>query len=117
MRSVHLTIVLALAPVALAGDDHILNNSYMQLIAGRGGHDSSSGGRSSSGYGAVRINGGGDSGRLEFEDYNGDWGTVCDRGFDREAPNVARKQLGYRRSKNHQPAVTLNSLTSTNTAI
>lgn len=68
------------------------------FIAGRGGHHDSPSGDHGSGYGAIRINGGGDSGQLEFRDYDGDWGTVCDRGFDREAADVACKQLGYRRS-------------------
>ena len=45
----------------------------------------------------MKIDGGGDSGRLEFKDRNGEWGTVCDHGFDREAGEVACKQMGYRR--------------------
>ena len=65
--------------------------------AGQGGHDGPSGGRGS-GYGQLRIEGGGDSGRLEFKDYDGNWGTVCDHGFDREVCAVACKQMGYRRS-------------------
>ena len=63
-------------------------------IPGRGGP---SGGRGSAGYGEVRIEGGGESGRLEFKDNGGEWGTVCDHGFDREAGDVACKQMGYRR--------------------
>jgi len=46
----------------------------------------------------VRIYGGGDSGRLEFQLVNGTWGTVCSQGFDDDAGDVACKQLGYRRS-------------------
>jgi len=49
-------------------------------------------------YGDVRIYGGGDSGRLEFQRSDGTWGTVCNRGFDDDAGDVACKQLGYRRS-------------------
>lgn len=33
------------------------------------------------------------SGRLEMK-YNGVWGTVCKRGFDKEAAKVACRQLG-----------------------
>ena len=65
---------------------------------GQGNHDGPSGGRESGRYGDLRIEGGGDSGRLEFKDYDGGWGTVCDHGFDREAGDVACKQMGYRRS-------------------
>ena len=50
------------------------------------------------GYGALRIFGGGDSGRLEFQLANGTWGTICDKGFDNDAGKVACRQLGYRRS-------------------
>jgi len=49
-------------------------------------------------FGDLRIYGGGDSGRLEFQLNNGTWGTVCDSGFDDDAGDVACKQLGYRRS-------------------
>ncbi|XP_065905258.1 scavenger receptor cysteine-rich type 1 protein M130-like isoform X2 [Dysidea avara] len=48
-----------------------------------------------SGFGELRINGGGDSGRLEFQLSDGTWGTVCDDGFDDNAGNAACKQLGY----------------------
>ena len=67
-------------------------------IAGKGGRHNPNGGRRI-GYGDLRIDGGGESGRLEFRDYDGDWGTVCDHGFDREAADVACKQMGYRRSE------------------
>jgi len=50
------------------------------------------------GFGDLRIYGGGDSGRLEFQLDNGTWGTVCDDGFDDDAGDVACEQLGYRRS-------------------
>lgn len=49
------------------------------------------------GYGDLRINtssGGKHSGRLEYEDENGKWGTVCSYGFDGNAADVACKQLG-----------------------
>ena len=48
----------------------------------------------------MRISGGGESGRLEFREYDGEWGTVCDHGFNREAADVACKQMGYRRCDN-----------------
>ena len=46
-------------------------------------------------YGDLRIDGGGSSGRLEIQDERGDWGTICDRGFDDDAGDVACSQLGY----------------------
>ena len=46
----------------------------------------------------MRINGGGNSGRLEMEDRSGRWGTICDSGFDDDAGDVACSQLGYDRS-------------------
>ena len=48
-------------------------------------------------YGDLRINGDGDSGRLEFKRSDGSWGTVCDDGFDNDAGDVACRQLGYKR--------------------
>lgn len=47
------------------------------------------------GYGKVRIYGGGSYGRLEFKQRDGEWGTVCNRGFNDNAASVACKQLGY----------------------
>jgi len=49
-------------------------------------------------YGDLRINGGGSSGRLEFQNFDGRWGTVCDNGFDDDEADVACRQLGYRRA-------------------
>jgi len=49
-------------------------------------------------YGDLRISGGGSSGRLEFRDSDGRWGTVCDDGFNDDEADVACRQLGYRRS-------------------
>ena len=46
-------------------------------------------------YGDLRIDGGGRSGRLEIEDASGEWGTICDTGFDEDAGDVACSQLGY----------------------
>lgn len=43
----------------------------------------------------VRITEGGNSGRLEFQDSDGNWGTVCRDGFDDDAGDVACDQLGY----------------------
>lgn len=80
-------------------DVHIYNIGTAAIrTTGQGSHDGPSGGRESGRYGDLRIEGGGDSGRLEFKDYDGGWGTVCDHGFDREAGDVACKQMGYRRS-------------------
>jgi len=50
-------------------------------------------------YGSLRITGGGDSGRLEFQDADGVWGTVCGHGFGDDAGDVACRQLGYLRAK------------------
>ena len=47
------------------------------------------------GYGDVRIQDGGSTGRLEFKQQDGTYGTVCSRGFDGHAANVACKQIGY----------------------
>ena len=46
-------------------------------------------------YGDLRISGGGKSGRLEIQDEAGRWGTICSRGFDDDAGDVACSQLGY----------------------
>ena len=53
-------------------------------------------------YGDMRIcndngNCGVKSGRLEFQDKDGTWGTVCNYGFDdnSNAVQVACRQLGY----------------------
>jgi len=48
-------------------------------------------------YGNPRISGGGNSGKLEFQRYDGSWGTVCDDGFDENAGEVACRELGYER--------------------
>ncbi|XP_065913384.1 egg peptide speract receptor-like isoform X2 [Dysidea avara] len=50
-------------------------------------------------YGSLRITDGGDSGRLEFQDDSGVWGTVCSNGFGDDAAYVACSQLGYHRAK------------------
>ena len=47
------------------------------------------------GYGDLRITGGGSYGTLEFKQRDGQWGTVCNRGFDTDAADVACRQLGY----------------------
>lgn len=47
------------------------------------------------GYGDVQIHGGGSYGRLEFKQADGYWGTVCNRGFNGWAADVACNQLGY----------------------
>lgn len=49
-------------------------------------------------YGDVRISGGGNSGRLEIQDENDEWGTICDNGFDSRAGDVACSELGYYKS-------------------
>ena len=49
-------------------------------------------------YGDLRINGGGKSGRLEIQDDDERWGTICNKGFDDDAGDVACSQLGYSRS-------------------
>ena len=49
--------------------------------------------------GAVLSEGKPIQGRLEFEDHNGVWGTVCDVGFTKRAGNVACKQLGFVRAE------------------
>ena len=46
-------------------------------------------------YGELRIYGGGNYGRLEFRQRDGQWGTVCSQGFDVDAADVACEQLGY----------------------
>lgn len=46
-------------------------------------------------YGDVRISGGGSYGRLEFRQSDGTWGTICNRGFNDKAAEVACNQLGY----------------------
>jgi len=48
------------------------------------------------GYGDVWITGGGNSGRLEFKDQSGTWGTVCDIGFSQRVGEVACRQLEYK---------------------
>lgn len=49
--------------------------------------------------GDIRINGGGRSGRLEFEYNPGLWGVVCtSSGFNDDAADAACSQLGYVRS-------------------
>ncbi|XP_065913381.1 galectin-3-binding protein A-like [Dysidea avara] len=50
-------------------------------------------------YGSLRITDGGDSGRLEFQDADGVWGTVCGNGFGEDAGDVACRQLGYLRAE------------------
>ena len=47
------------------------------------------------GYGDLRISGGGNSGRLEFRQYDGTWGYVCSTYFYSSAARVACRQLGY----------------------
>ena len=46
-------------------------------------------------YGDLKIEGGGEFGRLWFKLSNGDWGYVCSSGFDYSAAKVACKELGY----------------------
>ncbi|XP_065915394.1 uncharacterized protein [Dysidea avara] len=46
------------------------------------------------GYGDLRLYGG-DRGRLEFQQRDGRWGTVCNVGFDSVAIKVTCRQLGY----------------------
>jgi len=41
---------------------------------------------------------GGKSGRLEVQNYQGIWSTICDDGFDLAAANVACSQLEYERA-------------------
>jgi len=43
----------------------------------------------------LQISDGGNSGRLEFQQRDSIWGTVCNNGFDSNAAKVACKQLGY----------------------
>ena len=43
----------------------------------------------------MRISGGGKSGRLEIQNRDGSWGTICSSGFDDDAGDVACSQLGY----------------------
>ena len=52
-------------------------------------------------YGDLRIDDGGSSGRLEFQRWDGTWGTVCDNGFNDDAADVACNQLGYRRASSY----------------
>ena len=47
------------------------------------------------GYGDLRIHGGRRNGRLEFRYSKYTWKSVCGRGFDYEAAQVACRQLGY----------------------
>ena len=49
-------------------------------------------------YGDLRISGGTDSGRLEFNSGYNDWGAICTTGFDDDAGDVACRQLGYVRA-------------------
>jgi len=51
-------------------------------------------------YGDVRISGGGKNGKLEFQDSNGVWGSICTNGFDDDAGDVACRQLGYLQASN-----------------
>ena len=46
-------------------------------------------------FGDVRISEGHRSGRLEFQNDDGNWGTVCRGGFNNDAGDVACRQLGY----------------------
>lgn len=41
----------------------------------------------------------GQCGRLQYQLYNGTWGTICDNKFDENAASVACRQLGYRTAK------------------
>ena len=43
----------------------------------------------------MRISGGGKSGRLEIQNKAARWGTICSRGFDKDAGDVACSQLGH----------------------
>jgi len=52
-------------------------------------------------YGDLRIERGESSGRLEFQRRDGTWGTVCERGFNDDAADVACNQLGYRRASSY----------------
>lgn len=58
-----------------------------------------------SGYGDLWITGATVSqgkpiqGRLEFQNHDGSWGTVCDNGFTKQAGDVACKQLGFVRAE------------------
>ena len=45
------------------------------------------------------------SGRLEVY-VNGEWGTVCDRGFDLKEANIACRALGYGSAKSVQRQAT-----------
>ena len=48
--------------------------------------------------GDIHITEGGSHGRLEFQDDDGSWGTVCKDGFNDDAGDVACDQLGYIRA-------------------
>ena len=46
-------------------------------------------------FGDLRIYEGGDSGQLQIQNSDGQWGAICDTGFDDDAGDVACRQLGY----------------------